>query len=126
MTRTDRWGTGILLAVATGLALVAVVSLTPATTPTYAEDAPAGQAVFMAQKCNTCHSVQAAGIEAKMKGKMAGPDLSKVTQERDAEWITGYLHKEVDLDGKKHGKQFTGSDEELKALIDWLKEMAAK
>jgi mono/diheme cytochrome c family protein len=125
MTRTDRWGTGILLTLA-ALAVVAVISLTPAMTTTYADDMSKGQEVFMAQKCNTCHSVEAAGIEAKIKGKMAGPDLSKVTQERDAEWITGYLHKEVDLDGKKHGKQFTGSDEELKALIDWLKEMAAK
>jgi len=125
MTRTNPWGAGILMTVA-ALALVAVVSLTPTTTPTYAEDMAPGHEVFMAQKCNTCHGVEGAGIEAKMKGKMAGPDLTKVAQERDAEWIASYLEKEADIDGKKHAKAFTGSDEELQALIDWFKKLAAE
>lgn len=124
MTRTNHWGTGILITVTMALAVVAMVALTPAMTA-YGADDP-GQEVFMAQKCNTCHGVEGAGIEAKMKGKMAGPDLTKVAQDRDAEWITAYLKKEADIDGKKHGKAFTGSDEELQALIDWLEKLAAE
>ena len=122
MTRTSP----ILMTVAAALALVVVASLTPTPTPAFAEDMDPGHKVFMDQKCNTCHGVEAAGIEAKMKGKMAGPDLTKVAQDRDADWITAYLKKEADIDGKKHAKAFTGSDEELQALIDWFEKLAAE
>lgn len=122
MTRTRP----ILMTLAAVLALVAVASLTPTQTPAYAEDMDPGHKVFLAQKCNTCHGVEAVGIEAKMKGKMAGPDLTKVAQERDAEWLAAFLKKEADIDGKKHSKGFTGSDEELQALIDWLGKLAAE
>lgn len=126
MTPSNGWGTGIIVVAAAAFALFAVASLTPGVAPAYAEDAP-GQMVFMAQKCNTCHSVAAAGIEAKVQSeKMKGPDLSKVAADQDAEWLAKYVKKEADLDGKKHGKQFTGSDEELKALIDWLTKLAAQ
>lgn len=125
MTQRNGWGTGILVVAAAAFALVAVALLTPGLEPVvYAEDAP-GQAVFMAQKCNTCHSVEAVGIEAKMKSeKMKGPDLTDVASRHDAEWITKYLNKEVDIDGKKHSKGFTGTDEELQQLLDWFKSMA--
>ena len=92
--------------------------------PTAAGPLPAGEggmdgkAIFLAQKCDICHSVSTAGIEAKSKA-MKAPDLvGVVTAEHDAKWIGEYVRKQVDLDGKKHGKAFTGSDEELKALID--------
>ena len=82
-----------------------------------------GKAVFEAQKCNLCHSVSSAGIEATTKSeKLKGPDLTGVGDRHDAEWIAKYLKKEVDMDGKKHTKPFSGSDEELKALVDWLLE----
>jgi len=124
MTQSNGWGTGILVVAAAAVALFAVAFLTPGVDPAFADDAP-GQAVFMAQKCNTCHSVEAAGIEAKMKSeKMKGPDLTKVATEHDAEWITKFLHKEIDMNGKKHGKSFTGSDEELQQLLDWFQSMA--
>jgi len=127
MTRNHGWGTGMLVLVATAAALITVASLTPGVTPAYAEDADAGQEIFLAQKCNTCHGVEAVGIEAKIKSeKMMGPDLTKVATERDAEWLAQYLKKEVDLDGKKHSKAFTGSDEELQALIDWFESLAAE
>jgi cytochrome c5 len=81
-----------------------------------------GKAIFLAQKCDMCHSVSTAGIEAKSKA-MKAPDLAGVvTAEHDAKWIGEFLHKQADLNGKKHGKTFTGSDEELKALISWLAE----
>lgn len=127
MTRNHGWGTGLLVLAATVVALIAVASLTPGLTPAYAEDADAGKKIFLAQKCNTCHGIEAAGIEAKIKSeKMMGPDLTKVAGERDAEWLAQYLKKEADLDGKKHSKAFTGSDEELQQLIDWFESLAAE
>ena len=78
-----------------------------------------GKAIFLAQKCNLCHSVPTQGIERTVKSeKMAGPDLVNVKE--DAAFLTKFLHKQADLNGKKHGKAFTGSDEELGALIAWI------
>ncbi len=85
-----------------------------------------GKEVFLAQKCNLCHAVSSAGIEATTKSeKLKGPDLSTV-ELPDAATLAAYLKKEQEIDGKKHSKQFTGSDEELQALIAWLQEQAAK
>lgn len=78
-----------------------------------------GKAIFLAQKCNLCHSVPTAAIEKTTKSeKMAGPDLVNVKE--DAAFLAKYLRKQADHKGKKHGKAFTGSDEELGALIAWI------
>ena len=78
-----------------------------------------GKEIFLAQKCNLCHSVSTAGIEATTKSeKLRGPDL--VDLDRDAEWLAGWLKKEIELNGQKHKKEFKGSEEELDALIAWL------
>ncbi len=78
-----------------------------------------GKAVFLAQKCNMCHNVPTQGIVRTMKSeKMAGPDIVNVKE--DAAFLNKWLRKQVDLHGKKHGKAFTGSDEELGALIAWI------
>jgi cytochrome c5 len=81
--------------------------------------APDGKAIFMAQKCNMCHSVPTAGIERTTKSeKMAGPDLVNVKM--DAAAITKFLHKETEMDGKKHPKEVKLPDAETKALVDWV------
>ena len=78
-----------------------------------------GKAIFLAQKCNMCHSIPTAGIEKTTKSAtMAGPDLVNVKM--DAGTMTKYLRKQADKGGKKHVKAFTGSDEELGALIAWI------
>src|SRR4029453_3037936 len=78
-----------------------------------------GKAIFLAQKCNMCHSVPPAGIEKTTKSeKMAGPDLVNV--KTDAATMSKYLPKQADLNGKKHVKAFPGSDEELGALVAWI------
>ena len=78
-----------------------------------------GKALFLAQKCNMCHSVSTAGIEATTKSeKMKGPDLVNVKTE--AKVLGDYLRKKADLKGKKHSKAFTGSDEELGAMLAWI------
>jgi mono/diheme cytochrome c family protein len=78
-----------------------------------------GKQIFLAQKCNMCHSVPPEGITATTKSdKMKGPDLVNVKE--DAKVLNSFLRKTADINGKKHGKQFTGSDEELGALIAWI------
>ncbi len=82
------------------------------------EKAKDGKTVFETSKCGMCHSVETAGI-AKKEGKKV-TDLSKVGAEKKADWIAKYLKKEADLNGKKHGPKFTGTEEDLQALAKWL------
>jgi mono/diheme cytochrome c family protein len=78
-----------------------------------------GKEIFLAQKCNMCHSVSTAGIERTTKSeKMAAKDL--INLDKDAAALTKYIKKETDLDGKKHGKAWTGTDEELGAVVTWI------
>jgi mono/diheme cytochrome c family protein len=86
-----------------------------------------GKQVFLAQKCNLCHMVSSAGIEATTKSeKMKGPDLTGVGSRRDAKLMHDFLRKTAEIDGKKHGKEFTGSDEDLAGLIAWLQKQEKK
>jgi len=128
MRLKDAFGMALLLTVPCAVALFysgpAVYAATSAATSaaTAAAPAPSGKAVFLAQKCNLCHSVQAAGIEAMTKSdKMKGPELGAALAKKDAAWIEKYVRKQTELDGKKHPKEWKGSDAELSALIDWLK-----
>ncbi len=112
-----------------GLALAAAVALALAALPTstVAAEAPAGQKVFEAQKCNLCHSVPAAGIEAKTSSeKMKGPDLTSAEAAKDRERLVKYIRKEAKINDADHKKEFKGTDEELQALVDWLLEQKAE
>ena len=85
-----------------------------------------GKQIFLAQKCNLCHSIPPAGIQATVKSeKMKGPELTGLAK-RDATLLNGYLRKKAEINGKKHGKEFTGSDEEIGALIAWLQKQEKK
>ena len=82
-----------------------------------------GKAIFLAQKCNLCHSISAAGIEAIVKSPaMRGPDLTGVVAEKGADWTAKFLRHQVDLDGKRHKKELTASDQDVQTLIGWLAE----
>ncbi len=86
-----------------------------------------GKQIFLAQKCNLCHSVSSAGIQATVKSeKMKGPDLAGLTPKMEARLINDYLRKKAEINGKKHGKEFTGTDEEMGALIAWLQKQEKK
>lgn len=112
---------GFTLSVLAAVALLAVFYSGPANGA--AAPAKDGKQIFLDQKCNVCHSVSSAGIERTMKSeKMAGPDLTNLAAKQDAATLTKYLHKQVEINGKKHGKTFTGSDEELAAVISWLEQ----
>lgn len=80
-----------------------------------------GEAVFLAEKCNICHAVSSAGIEAKVKSdKMRGPDLTEVTTRHDVDWIKKYLIREEELDGVLHKKEYKGSEGDLDKIMAWL------
>lgn len=79
-----------------------------------------GKALFVDSKCNLCHSVDSQEI-AKINAKMKGPDLSKIATEIESEaWLKSFLKKEAEHDGKKHMKEFSGTDEELDVLVKWI------
>ncbi len=108
------------LAVAFSILFTGVLLATSYSGEAQAQKVLDGKQIFLAQKCNLCHSVSPAGIEATTKSeKMKGPDLVGESK-RDAKLLNGYLRKIADINGKKHIKQFTGSDEEIGALIAWL------
>ena len=90
-----------------------------------AEDVPAGQNLFLDKKCNTCHSVDSVKITKKLASSKA-PDLSNVGSERDAEWITKWLNKEVELNGKKHMPTWSGTPEDQKTLVEWVASLKTK
>lgn len=121
------WASLMLLGTLAILGLLGPSNVGPVTAPALAESPVSldGQEVFMGQKCNLCHSIEAADIEAKTKSdKLKGPDLSEVTERHEDDWLAKYLRKEEDLEGKQHTKAFTGSDEELGAMISWLHSVA--
>jgi cytochrome c2 len=109
---------------AAGLAVAAVVATVPASTALAAEGAaPDGKALFLAQKCNMCHAVETAGITATTTSeKMKGPDLTSVAGTRDAAWLAKYLTKQEAIEGKKHTKEFKGTEAELNALVAWIQQ----
>jgi cytochrome c5 len=80
-----------------------------------------GKASFESAKCNMCHDVSTVGIKATVKSeKMKGPDLVGLSV--DAATLKPYLKGETEINGTKHKKKFTGSEEELQAIVDWLVE----
>ncbi len=97
---------------------LAVTWLMPATAVAEELD---GKALFTeTHKCNMCHAVPAADIEAKTKSeKMKGGDLGGKIETELAD-LAAYVRKEAELDGKTHKKPFKGTDEELQAIVDWL------
>lgn len=109
-----------------GILPTLILGLVAAGAPLKAESEGPGRQVLTDQKCNLCHSISAAGIEAKTTSeKLKGPDLTGVGEKHQAAWLAQYLKKEVEQNGKAHMKPFKGSDEELQSLIDWLLEQEA-
>ena len=98
--------------------LVALALFLP---PSAAAEDLDGKALFTeTHKCNMCHAVPAAEIEAKTKSeKMKGADLGGKLDKEFAE-IAAYVRKEGELDGKTHKKPFKGTDEELQAILSFI------
>lgn len=81
-----------------------------------------GKQVYLAKKCQVCHSIDSQSIARTSKSeKTKGPDLSNVGATHLAPWIMQWLQKEVgNSEGKKHSKAWTGTEQELKQLAEWL------
>lgn len=106
------------LTVSLSLAAAAAILLLAAA-PAVAQEAPDGQALFVdTYKCNVCHSVASADIEHK-SDKAKAPDLGGFAAE-DFDAIARFVRKEEPMDGEDHKKTFSGTDEELKTILDWL------
>jgi hypothetical protein len=81
-----------------------------------------------------CHQIESQGILKKSATSMTPPveikgppDLSYAgVGEKGEEWITKFLKKEVDLNGKKHAKTWSGKEEDLAALVKWLATLKKK
>jgi len=119
---------GFTLSIVITVVMLAILYSGPGAAPAAAQAAKVldGKQIFLAQKCNLCHSVSPAGIAATTKSeKMKGPDLVGLAK-KDAKLLNSYLRKTADINGKKHAKQFTGSDEEIGALIAWLQKQEKK
>ena len=109
-----------------GLPIVLLLAVAFVASPSSVDAAeePDGKTIFVGNKCNMCHSVPSAGIEAKVKSeKMKGPDMTAAAARLDPEQLAKYLRKQEQLDGKDHKKEYKGNDEELKALIAWLQSL---
>jgi len=81
-----------------------------------------GKSVFVDRKCATCHGLEVVGMakKAPLNSKKGPPDLSTVGSELTPEFIMKFIMKEDTLNGKKHMIKFSGPDDELKVLAEWL------
>lgn len=112
-----------ILAPLAGLAVAAAFTAAPRPSEAQAKKLD-GKQIFLAQKCETCHNVSSAEIKAT--GKIKAPDLAGVAGSVDATWLAKFLRKQDKTKaGKMHMKAFTGSDEEMGALISWLQQQKA-
>ncbi len=96
-----------------------------------AETEPAGKKIFVDSKCQICHSIQSQGIEkkgaaVKPDDKKAPPDLSTVGDQRTADWIAKFVAKKEAINEKKHPKGWTGKEEDLKTMSEWLATLKKK
>ena len=79
-----------------------------------------GQVAYTEAGCARCHSVDVADIEATVAERMRGPDLGTVGTDHDAAWVVAVLQQETELDSGPHRARFRGSDDQLRAVADWL------
>lgn len=100
-------------------AALAIVLASPAAT--VAADTP-GKTLFLAQKCNLCHSIASEDIAHTTKSeKMKGPALDGASAKHEEAWLIAYLTKKEKLHDKAHPKEAKLTPEELSTLVQWLK-----
>lgn len=91
---------------------------------------PNGKSIFLTNKCNSCHSIQAQGIvkagNETVESKTPPPDLSGVGLKHSAAWMVKYLLKKETLDDAKHLKKFKGPEDDLNTLAAWLETQKKK
>jgi cytochrome c551/c552 len=99
------------IALLTASAIVATVAVSSAAD---------GKKLFVDTKCNLCHSIDSQGV-TKTSDKIKAPDLSNAGgMVESADWLKSFLTKKVDKDGKKHLREWKGTDEDLDTVVQWL------
>ena len=119
----SRWVAGLFVA----MVLAATAQIAIAAEP----KEPEGKKLFLKYKCNSCHSIEAAGVVKKVDEteadepatKKKPPDLSGVGLTQKADWIALFLQKKEKLEGETHPKKFRGTDKELSTIAAWLETM---
>jgi cytochrome c2 len=84
---------------------------------------PAGQKVFVDNKCQMCHSVESAGLTSKNKKAV---DLSNVGSTYKADFLNKWLTKNAKIKDNLHKIAFKGDDKDLNALSSWLESLTSK
>jgi cytochrome c5 len=120
-----RWMIRLALALVLGLFLVIAGQAAWA-----AEKEPEGKKLFLKYKCNSCHSIDAAGVAVKKdeseeeeESKKKPPDLSGIGVEKKADWLGLFLLKKEKVEGELHPKKFRGTEKELGTITAWLETM---
>ena len=90
----------------------------------FGQDAvPAGQKVFVDNKCQMCHSVESAGLTSKNKKAV---DLSNVGSTYKADFLSKWLNKEAKIKDNVHKATFKGDAKNLNDLTAWLETLKTK
>ena len=90
----------------------------------FGQDAvPAGQKVFVDNKCQMCHSVESAGLTSKNKKAV---DLSNVGSTYKADFLNKWLTKNAKIKDNLHKATFKGDDKSLNDLTAWLETLKTK
>jgi cytochrome c2 len=90
----------------------------------FGQDAvPAGQKVFVDNKCQMCHSVESAGLTSKNKKAV---DLSNVGSTYKADFLNKWLTKEAKIKDNMHKVAFKGDEKNLHELTAWLETLKTK
>jgi len=100
-----------------GAALLAVSSPASAEVPGEQD----GRSLFLAQRCDICHAVPAAGIRAATRSeRLAGPRLAGLADRYTERDLTLHLLRDERYPGRPHNRRFRGSEEEVRTLVAWL------
>ena len=90
----------------------------------FGQDAvPAGQKVFVDNKCQMCHSVESAGLSSKNKKAV---DLSNVGSTYKADFLNKWLTKEAKIKDNLHKVAFKRDNKNLNELTAWLETLKTK
>lgn len=80
-----------------------------------------GKQLFLDNKCNMCHSIEALEIErTSSSDKLKAVDLSTVGDDLDLEWAVKFLMKEIEREGALHKKTFKGTKDDATTIANWL------
>jgi len=127
----------LLLTVVLAAAKAPVAEGTPSESDTTTVAAQRGQVVFIEQNCALCHTAYARGVgeppaasmtdggtptEESEEPAIAGgpPDLSTLADWWTPDLLEAYLVYREPLDDQKHVTSFRGSEEDWRALSEWM------